>query len=76
MKALEIKLSQGAKPGIGGLLPAAKITPEIAEIRGVPLGRDCVSPSRHSAFGDVDSMLDFVEMLADGRGCRSASSPR
>jgi glutamate synthase domain-containing protein 2 len=68
VKAVEIKLSQGAKPGLGGLLPAAKITAEIAEIRGIPLGHDCVSPSRHTAFSDVDSMLDFVELLADQTG--------
>ena len=43
--AIEIKLSQGAKPGLGGVLPAAKVTPEIAAIRGVEVGRDCVSPS-------------------------------
>ncbi|MFF2653126.1 FMN-binding glutamate synthase family protein [Streptomyces sp. NPDC058045] len=68
VKALEIKLSQGAKPGLGGLLPAAKVTPEIAEIRGIPLGKDCASPSRHTAFHDVDSMLDFVELLAAETG--------
>lgn len=66
--AIEIKLSQGAKPGLGGLLPAAKVTPEIAEIRGIEVGKDCASPSRHSAFNDVDSMLDFVEMIAAETG--------
>ncbi len=66
--AVEIKLSQGAKPGLGGVLPAAKITPEIAEIRNVPRDRDCISPSRHTAFHDVDSMLDFVENIADATG--------
>jgi len=50
VKMVEIKLSQGAKPGHGGVLPAAKVTPEIAATRGVPLGIDCVSPARHSAF--------------------------
>jgi glutamate synthase domain-containing protein 2 len=68
IKALEVKLSQGAKPGMGGLLPAAKITPEIAEIRGIPMGVDCVSPPGHTAFHDADSMLDFVEMLGDESG--------
>ena len=68
IKAIEVKLSQGAKPGMGGLLPAAKITPEISKIRGIPMGADCVSPSKHSAFTDVDSMLDFVECLADRTG--------
>ncbi|MEE2034216.1 FMN-binding glutamate synthase family protein [Rhodococcus chondri] len=68
VKAIEIKLSQGAKPGLGGLLPGAKVTEEIAEIRGVPQGRDVVSPSRHTAFDDVDSMLDFVELIASRTG--------
>ncbi len=68
VRAIEVKLSQGAKPGLGGLLPAAKVTPEIAEIRGIPLGVDCASPSRHSAFSDVDSMLDFVELVAAETG--------
>jgi glutamate synthase domain-containing protein 2 len=64
VRALEIKLSQGAKPGLGGVLPAAKVSPEIAEARGVPEGKDCISPSRHAEFSDVDSMLDWVELLA------------
>ena len=68
VRAIEVKLSQGAKPGLGGLLPAAKVTPEIAAIRGIPQGEDCASPSRHSAFSDVDSMLDFVEHIADETG--------
>lgn len=68
VRAVEIKLSQGAKPGMGGLLPAAKITPEISKIRGIPMGRDCASPATHSAFRDVDSMLDFVELLATESG--------
>jgi len=68
VRALEIKLSQGAKPSKGGILPAAKITPEIAAIRGIPLGKDCVSPSAHTAFHDVDSLLDFVERLAGATG--------
>ncbi|MDE0123408.1 MAG: FMN-binding glutamate synthase family protein [Bryobacterales bacterium] len=68
VRAVEIKLSQGAKPGLGGVLPAAKVTPEIARFRGVPAGRDCVSPNRHSAFSDADSLLDFVELLAAETG--------
>ncbi|WP_100835788.1 FMN-binding glutamate synthase family protein [Kitasatospora fiedleri] len=68
VRAIEIKLSQGAKPGLGGMLPGAKVTPEIAGIRGIPVGKDCASPSRHSAFGDADSMLDFVELLAAETG--------
>ncbi|MEO6775552.1 MAG: FMN-binding glutamate synthase family protein [Kofleriaceae bacterium] len=68
VRAIEIKLSQGAKPGLGGVLPAAKITPEIARIRGIPMGRDCISPAAHTAFRDVSSMLDWIEALADATG--------
>ncbi len=68
VRAIEIKLSQGAKPGRGGVLPAEKISAEIAAIRGIPMGKDCISPSGHSAFHDVDSMLDFVESIADATG--------
>ncbi len=68
VRAIEIKLSQGAKPGLGGLLPAAKVTKEISEIRGIPMGQDCASPSRHTAFSDEDSLLDFVEMVAEATG--------
>ena len=68
VRALEVKLSQGAKPGLGGLLPAAKVSGEIAAARGVPAGRDCVSPSRHAEFGDADSLLDWVELLAAETG--------
>ena len=68
VKAVEIKLSQGAKPGMGGLLPAAKITEEIARIRGIPMGRDCASPASHAEFDCIDGMLDFVELLAQETG--------
>jgi glutamate synthase (ferredoxin) len=68
VRAIEIKLSQGAKPGLGGMLPGAKVTQEIAEIRGIEPGVDCASPSRHTAFHDVDSMLDFVELVAAETG--------
>jgi glutamate synthase domain-containing protein 2 len=68
VRALEIKLSQGAKPGLGGVLPGPKVSREIAETRGVPQGVDCLSPSRHAEFDDVDSMLDFVELLAAETG--------
>ncbi len=68
IRALEIKLSQGAKPGLGGVLPGPKVSAEIAETRGVPEGVDCLSPSRHAEFHDVDSMLDFVELLATSTG--------
>jgi glutamate synthase domain-containing protein 2 len=68
VRAVEIKLSQGAKPGKGGLLPAAKVSPEIAAIRGIPAGVACVSPPHHSAFRGVDGLLDFVERLAGETG--------
>jgi glutamate synthase domain-containing protein 2 len=68
VRALEVKLSQGAKPGLGGLLPGPKVSPEISRTRGVPQGQDCISPSRHAEFDDVDSMLDWVEMLAEETG--------
>ncbi|MCB9260949.1 MAG: FMN-binding glutamate synthase family protein [Flavobacteriales bacterium] len=68
VKAIEIKLSQGAKPGKGGVLPAAKITPEIAQIRGVSLGKDVISPAFHSAFDDVDGLLNFIEEIAERTG--------
>jgi len=68
VKAIEIKLSQGAKPGCGGMLPAAKITPEIAAVRGIPMGKDCVSPTHHTEFHDTDSLLDFVELLGQETG--------
>ncbi len=68
VRAIEIKLSQGAKPGLGGVLPAAKVTREIAANRGIPVGKTCISPLSHGAFSDIDSMLDFVEELADATG--------
>ncbi|GMR14126.1 MAG: FMN-binding glutamate synthase family protein [Gemmatimonadota bacterium] len=68
VRAIEIKLSQGAKPGLGGVLPGAKVTSQIAAIRGVPVGKDVHSPSGHAEFGDPDEMLDFVEMLAEETG--------
>jgi glutamate synthase domain-containing protein 2 len=68
VRALEIKLSQGAKPGLGGVLPAAKVSAEIAETRGVREGVDCISPSRHAEFRDTDSLLDWVELLAAETG--------
>ena len=68
IRALEIKLSQGAKPGVGGFLPSRKISHEIAEARGIPRGADCASPATHSEFTDADSMLDFAESVADETG--------
>lgn len=63
VKMIEIKLSQGAKPGHGGILPGAKVTPEIATVRGVPVGQDCISPSSHSAFTTPIEMMRFIEQL-------------
>ncbi|MFX1763000.1 FMN-binding glutamate synthase family protein [Paraburkholderia sp. A1RI-2L] len=63
VKMIEVKLSQGAKPGHGGMLLAAKVTPEIAETRGIPIGQDCVSPARHSEFSTPRGLLEFVERL-------------
>ncbi len=63
VKMIEIKLSQGAKPGHGGVLPGSKVTPEIAATRGVRPGEDCVSPARHSEFGTPIELLQFVERL-------------
>lgn len=63
VKMLELKLSQGAKPGKGGILPAAKVTPEIAAIRGIPAGRDSVSPNRHPEINDNAELLDMIEHL-------------
>ena len=63
VKMIEIKLSQGAKPGHGGILPAVKLTEEIAEIRHVPMGHDVVSPAAHTAFSSPQGLLDFVKEL-------------
>ncbi len=68
VRAIEVKLSQGAKPGRGGVLPAAKISPEIAEIRGIPADQDCISPPGHRAFSNADELLDFVESIAAETG--------
>lgn len=63
VRMIELKLSQGAKPGHGGVLPAGKVTREIAETRGVPMGVDCISPSRHSAFDTPLEMMAFLQKL-------------
>ena len=68
VKMIEIKLSQGAKPGHGGILPAAKLTPEIADIRGVPLGQDVVSPPGHTVFSSPIGLLEFVAQLRELSG--------
>jgi hypothetical protein len=63
VKMIEVKLSQGAKPGHGGVLPAAKVTPEIAATRGIPIGQDCISPASHSEFSTPLGLLQFVDRL-------------
>lgn len=63
VKMIELKLSQGAKPGHGGVLPGPKVTPEIAEARGVPPWVDCVSPASHSAFSTPIEMMQFIDRL-------------
>jgi len=68
IRAIEIKLSQGAKAGKGGVLLASKITKEIAEIRGIPEGKDCLSPANHSAFNNISTMLEFIEEVAEKTG--------
>ncbi len=68
VKMIEIKLSQGAKPGHGGILPAVKLTEEIAKIRHVPMGKDVISPAAHSAFSSPQGLLDFVKKLRELSG--------
>lgn len=63
VRMIEVKLSQGAKPGHGGVLPSAKLSEEIAATRGVPLGEDCISPPRHSAFETPLELMLFIEKL-------------
>jgi len=72
VKMVELKLSQGAKPGHGGVLPGAKVTPEIAEARGVPMGVDCVSPARHSAFSTPLEMMQFIARMRELSGGKPA----
>ncbi|HYG04967.1 MAG TPA: FMN-binding glutamate synthase family protein [Stenotrophomonas sp.] len=68
VKMIEVKLSQGAKPGHGGVLPAAKVSAEISATRGVPMGIDCVSPAAHSAFSTPIGLLQFVAQLRELSG--------
>src|SRR6187455_791567 len=68
VKAFEIKLSQGAKPGKGGVLPGKKVTPEIAQIRGIPEGRDSISPNRHRDISNMNELLDKVAYIRDLTG--------
>ena len=68
VKAFEVKLSQGAKPGKGGVLPGSKVTAEIAGIRGIPVGQDSISPNRHRDIANVDELLDRIVMIRDLTG--------
>lgn len=68
VRAFEIKLSQGAKPGKGGVLLAGKVTPEIAAIRGIPVGVDSISPNRHPETGNVDQLLDMIDEVRSVTG--------
>lgn len=68
IKMIEIKLSQGAKPGHGGILPGVKVTEPIAEARGVPIGEDCISPPFHRAFSTPVEMMEFISELRDKSG--------
>jgi glutamate synthase domain-containing protein 2 len=68
VKLIEIKLSQGAKPGHGGVLPGPKVSPEIAAARGVPVGVDCISPAAHSAFSTPVELMQFVAQLRELSG--------
>jgi glutamate synthase domain-containing protein 2 len=68
VKAFEIKLSQGAKPGKGGVLPGGKVTDEIAAIRGIPAGRDSISPNRHPDIASMDQLLDSIAGLRELTG--------
>ncbi|MBP6387022.1 MAG: FMN-binding glutamate synthase family protein [Pseudarcicella sp.] len=68
IKALELKLSQGAKPGKGGMLPGIKVTAEIASIRKIPVGKDAFSPAFHTQFTTIPEMIDFIEKMAEATG--------
>lgn len=68
VRCIEVKVSQGAKPGKGGVLPAAKVSQEIADIRHVPVGKDAISPSYHKEFSNVPEMVAFIEDIAQNTG--------
>ena len=68
VRMFELKLAQGAKPGKGGILPGAKVTPEIAKIRGLEVGQDGISPNRHTEVDSWEDLLDFVAHIREGTG--------
>lgn len=72
VKMVSLKLSQGAKPGIGGVLPGAKVTKEIAEVRGVPKGEKCVSPSQHKVFSTPVELIEFIGRMRELAGGKPA----
>ena len=72
VKMVELKLSQGAKPGIGGVLPADKITKEVSEIRGVPMGVDCISPAAHRVFSTPVELIEFIAQMRELSGGKPA----
>lgn len=72
VKCVSLKLSQGAKPGIGGVLPAAKVTAEIAQFRGVPEGQKCVSPARHKIFSTPVELIEFIAKMRELSGGKPA----
>src|SRR6202030_2275975 len=72
IKMVELKISQGAKPGHGGVLPAAKVSEEISKIRGVPMGEDCISPATHRAFSTPIEMMEFVANMRKLSGGKPA----
>src|SRR4029078_7974497 len=74
IKMVELKISQGAKPGHGGVLPAAKVAEEILKIRGVPMGEDCISPATHRAFSTPLQMMAFVGEMRRLSGGKTAGS--
>ena len=72
IKMTELKLSQGAKPGLGGVLPASKITKEISEIRGVPMSKDCISPAGHRVFSTPVELIEFIAKMRELSGGKPA----
>ncbi|OHO35459.1 glutamate synthase [Corynebacterium sp. HMSC034E11] len=72
VKMVELKVSQGAKPGIGGVLPADKITKEVSEIRDVPMGKDCISPAAHRVFSTPVELIEFIAKMRELSGGKPA----